>query len=206
MGLSEDKTYVAALLDAFPAGRSLVAVAADDAEDEGAPPEMWAGAVDSDGCVEWRLLPSSLVEPDVAAIEADFRVQFPPLFRAYLLARLHLFSDFRSRNSGYTVRVPPMPAGQPLGPLRELMHAWQPLIDAGLVPFAELGDGYGPVCFDTTGRAADGDCPVVFLDHEPLVTLGSELCRQRAAVLPHLQPLYGSYREFLNDVLGSTEG
>ena len=28
----------------------------------------------------------------------------------------------------------------------------------------------GPVCFDTRHRAADGDCPVVFWDHEWVAT------------------------------------
>ena len=162
---------------------------------------MWAGSVDSEGCVEWRLLPSPLVEPDVAAVEAEFGVRFPPLFRAYLLARLHLFRDFRSHRHDCTVSLAPMPAGQPLQPLRELLQAWQPLADAGLVPFAEWGDGLGPVCFDSEAQAAEQDFPIVWMDHELLATLGLEACRQRAAVLPHLQPLYESYREFLNDIL-----
>ena len=58
------------------------------------------------------------------------------------------------------------PVEKPLKPIRELMKGWQPLIAAGYIPFAEWGDGWGPMCFDSVKRSPDGDCPVVWMDHE----------------------------------------
>jgi hypothetical protein len=138
----------------------------------------------------------------VTAIETEFGVQFPPLFQAYLLARFQLFDQAQSRRYNQQVLITDTPAGKALRPLLGLMSAWRPLIDAGFVPFAEWGDGWGPMCFDNAERRADGECPVVWMDHEALIPLGTERCRQREAVLPLAQPLYGSCREFLMDVFG----
>lgn len=74
------------------------------------------------------------------------------------------------------------------------------MIGAGFAPFAEWGDGWGPMCFDLEQRGKDGDCTVVWMDHERLISLGPEPCGQRETVSPLAQPLYGSYREFLTDV------
>ena len=88
--------------------------------------------------------------------------------------------------------------------LRKEIGAWQPLLAAGFVPFAEWGDGWGPMCFDGLRRAADGDCPVVWIDHERLARLGKAM-GEREAVLPWVQPLYDSCREFLADVFAPVE-
>jgi hypothetical protein len=202
MAVTEDSTFVGQLLDAYATDAWRMGVAAEAREDAGVPPEMQVGAVDADGWVEWRVLPSTLTEADVTAVEREFGVQFPPLFRAYLLACFQLFNQVRSRRYDQQIFMTDTPAGKPLKPLRELMSSWRPLIDAGFVPFAQWGDGWGPMCFDSERRGPDGDCPVVWLDHEALIPLGSERHRQRASVLPLAQPLYGSCREFLVDVFG----
>ena len=203
MGLAEDAAYVGGLLDAYAAGAWKMQVAEEDPGDGGAPPEMWAGEVDEQGWVEWRLLPSTLTEADVSALEREFGVALPPLFRAYLLARFHLFDQAKSRrHGGQQILMTHTPAGRPLAPLRGLLAAWRPLTEAGYVPFAQWGDGWGPMCFDAEARAADGDCPVVWIDHERVVPLGEDACRRREAVRPLAQALYGSCREFLLDVFG----
>jgi hypothetical protein len=119
-----------------------------------------------------------------------------------LLARFQLFDQVKSRHYGQQILMTDIPSRKPLKPLRDLMEAWRPPIDAGFVPFAQWGDGWGPMCFDSFKREADGECPVVWIDHELLVALGSDKCRQRESVLPLAQPLYGSCREFLLDVFG----
>ena len=88
--------------------------------------------------------------------------------------------------------------------LRKEIRAWHPLLAAGFVPFAEWGDCWGPMCFDSHRRAADGDCPVVWIDHERLIPLGPAM-GERQAVLPWVQPLYDSCREFLDDVFAPGE-
>ena len=202
MGLAEDTAFVGSLLDAYGAGACKMHVAAEDPEDAGVPPEMQAGAVNEDGWVEWRLLPSTLSEADVAAVEREFGVEFPPLFRAYLLARFHLFDQAKSERYDQQILMTDTPANRPLTPLRELLTAWRPLIGAAYVPFAQWGDGWGPMCFDARARATDGDCLVVWLDHERVIPLGEEAWRRREAMQPLAEPLYGSCREFLVDVFG----
>jgi hypothetical protein len=85
-----------------------------------------------------------------------------------------------------------------------LMRSWRQLIDAGFIPFTQWGDGWGPMCFDAQHRASDGDCPIVWLDHERLIP--PEICLQREQVMPWVQPLYGSCREFLEDVFVRNPG
>jgi hypothetical protein len=200
MVLSEDIEYVGRLLDTYAEGRDRMHVAAEDPEDAGVPPDMQAGPVNEDGWVEWKLLPSTLSEGDIVGIEEQFGVQFPPLFRSYLLARFHLFDQVRSRRHDQQIMMTCVPSGEQLGPLEELMRAWQPVIGAGFAPFAEWGDGWGPMCFDLERRGEEGDCPVVWMDHESLISLGPEACSRREEVLPLAQPLYRSCREFLTDV------
>src|SRR5262249_54711272 len=91
MALAEDIAFVGSLLDAYAPRASDMGVASQDPQDAGVPPEMQVGEVNGDGWVEWRMLPSTLSEPDVAKLEEEFAIRFPPLFRAYLLARFHLF-------------------------------------------------------------------------------------------------------------------
>jgi hypothetical protein len=207
MGLAEDIAEVGRLLDAHVArvppgvvaGRH---VALEDPEDHGVPPDMQVGEVDEEGWVDWRMIPSTLRESDVAAVEREFGVAFPPLFRAYLLARHHLFDGFHSRRHDQLVSLPELPSHAPLRRLRNELKGSGPLVAAGLIAFGVWGDGWGPVCFDDHARAADGDCPVVWADHEELTTLGEERCRVRAEVQPLLEPLYGSFREMLADLFG----
>jgi hypothetical protein len=202
MSVAEDTMFVGQHLDAYAERAWRMGVAADNRADAGIPPVMQVGEVNDEGWVEWQVLPSTLTVAEVAAVEGEFGVSFPPLFRAYLLARFHLFDQVQSRRYNQLIWMTDTPAGRPLRPLRQLMLSWQPLTAAGYVPFAQWGDSWGPMCFDTAGRRADGDCPVVWMDHEALVPLGSERCRLREAVAPLAQPLYESCREFLVDVFG----
>lgn len=205
MTIVDDATFVGQLLDTYALGAWRRGVAAESPGDAGVPQAMQVGAADEDGWVEWRMSPSTLNEAEVTALETDFRIRFPAVFRAYLLSRFHLFDQVKSRRYDQQIFMPDTPSGKPLGRLRSLLVAWRPLIDAGFVPFAEWGDAWGPMCFDTTRPATDGDQPVVWMDHEALTALGADGCRRREAVLPLVQPLYDTCREFLLDIFGTAE-
>ena len=202
MPVAEDSEFVGQLLDSYAVDAWRMGVAAEDPADGGVPPEMQVGEVNADGWVQWRVLPSTLKESDVESLESEFGAQFPSVFRAYLLARFHLFDHVRRRRYDQQILMSDTPAGKPLTPLQELMTAWKPLVDAGFIPFAQWGDGWGPVCFDVGNSSGDGECPVVWMDHEVLIPLGAEECRRRETVAPLVQPLYDSCREFLLDVFG----
>jgi len=203
---TDDIAYVGSLLDAYhySASHFRMHVASEHPGDAGVPPDMQAGPVDEEGWVEWRVLPSTLQESDVVAVEAEFGVRFPPVFRAYLLARFHLFDQVRSRRHDQLIFMTDVPSGRRLRKLRDEIRTWNPLLAAGFVPFAEWGDGWGPMCFDSSRRAADGDCPVVWIDRERLIPLGQTM-GEREAVLPWVRPLYDSCREFLADVFAPVE-
>jgi len=204
MANAEETAFVGRLLEAYAVNYPRMSVASKSPKDRGVPLEMYVGEVDADGWVEWRILPSTLEDSDVARVENEFNVQFPPLFRAYLLARFQLFDQVRSQRYNQQILTTSTPVGRPLKPLRELMSAWRPLIDAGFIPFSEWGDGWGPMCFDSAQRAADLDCPIVWMDHERLIPF--EKCRLRSFVLPLVQPIYRSFREFLLDVFSGKQG
>jgi hypothetical protein len=196
MPLAEDIAFIGQLIDAYAVGADRKGVAS------GVPAAMQVGQTDAYGWVEWRVLPSTLSEAEVAELENKFGIHFPPLFRAYLLARFHLFDQLKSSRHDQLILMTDTPAKKPLAPLLHLMSAWRPLIDAGFIPFAEWGDSWGPMCFDTGRRASDGDCPIVWMDHEILASVSEEQCRARKKVLPLAQPLYESCRELMIDVFG----
>lgn len=156
MPVAEDSAFIGQLLDAYAVDAWRRGVAANALEDGGVPPEMQVGEVDAEGWVEWRVLPSTLTEADVAAVEKQFGVQFPPLFRAYLLARFQLFDQVQSRRYNQQVFMTDTPAGKPLKPLRDLMSSWRPLIDAGFIPFAQWG-----MAGDQCALTAQSETPMV---------------------------------------------
>ncbi len=202
MSVAEDIAFVGHLIDAYAVDAYRMGVAMEADEDFGIPPEMQVGEVDDEGYVAWRVLPSTLLQADVTAVEKEFAVTFPPLFRAYLLARFHRFDQVKSRQYDQQILMTDTPSEKPLKPLRDLMLAWRSLIDADYVPFAQWGDGWGPMCFDRATIDADGVSPIVWIDHEKLVNRNPEQCPQRASVMPLVQPLYRSCREYLLDVFG----
>ena len=65
---------------------------------------------------------------------------------------------------------------------------------------ARWHDGWGPMCLDAARVGADADMPVVWMDHEVLITMGEDACRDRAALLPHVQLLYETFHALLDDL------
>jgi hypothetical protein len=176
-------------------------VASTKPSDHGVPREMWAGPVDADGWVDWKLLPSTLTAADVTNLEEEFQVLFPPSFKAYLQARFHRFTQVHSARHDEQILFPSLPAREPLRRLRDQLKAWRVLTRADLIPFAQWGDGWGPMCFDTRRRHQDGDCPILWLDHEEVIPLG-EKASVRANLARLEKPLYDSFAELLQDVFG----
>lgn len=200
MGLAEDREFVGRLLDSYGNSAWRFGVALEHPADAGVPVDMQIGDVNSDGWVEWAILASTAKIEDLDALEKEFGIDLPVPFRAYLLARLHLFNQVESRRYKQQILLSDTPSTNPLGPLKFLLNAWRPLLDAGYIPFAEWGDSWGPMCFDARQRSSDGDCPIVWFDHEVLFSNGEDSCRNRDWMAAHARPLYESCREFLVDV------
>ena len=206
MVISEgDIRFVQQLLDACAAHapERCVSVASKGNDDAGVPRQMQAGPVDAHGWVKWKVLPSTLKASDVAAVEKEFGVEFPSLFRAYLVARFHLFDQIGSRKHDQQILMTDVPSSRPMGPLRELLDAFEQLIGADYLPFAEWGDGWGPLCFDLRDMRDDGDRGIVWFDHEVLADLEPDELKDRRKVQKCAQPIYTSFREFLLDTFGA---
>ena len=125
------------------------------------PEEMRDHAVpQQDDWIAWKIVPSTVSDADLDELETGVGLAFPPLYRRFLQS-YHFYELVG------------------LGFCRHPAHTWrdelttlyggysgEPL-SKGLLPFGEepMMDA-GPACFDTRARAEDGDCPVVFWDHE----------------------------------------
>jgi hypothetical protein len=114
--------------------------------------------------VGWKPTASTATDSDLRTLERETGLAFPPLYCNFL-QYLHFVT---LTESGVKFQ-------------RHLCHNWREtlrssyfkswprdrVLDAGLLPFGdETYMDAGPVCFDTRRRARDGDCPVVFWDHE----------------------------------------
>ena len=113
--------------------------------------------------VGWKPIPSTVTDADVADLEGIAGATFPPAYRAFLQYR-H-FYDL----SEVGVRFYPHAVDSWRSNLvsNYAMPPKKRIAEIGLIPFGrEAMMDAGPVCFDTRVRSADGDCPVVFWDHE----------------------------------------
>ncbi|PHS08056.1 MAG: SMI1/KNR4 family protein [Blastopirellula sp.] len=200
--LAEDISYVHSQLTSYAKLNSPQMGVASSNGGAGVPHEMFDGEVDDEGWVAWKMLPSTLSLDDVTEVEQKFSVQFPPLFRTYLLAGFQLYDQIISSKYEQLIFNTDVPSIEPLQPIRTLIESWSSLTLAGYVPFAQWGDGWGPMCFDIENRHEDGDCSIVWMDHELLIPLGPIECGKRISVLPHVNELYCSYREFFDDTFG----
>ena len=168
----------------------------------GVPEEMRDGSVDDDGWVPWKVIPSNVTDSDLLQIEKQYGFKFPPYFSGYLKACFQLFDQIHSNKyEGNLVMMSCCPSDNPLGPLRELIKAWSPLVNSGYVPFAEWNDGWGPMCLDLKAPTKEGDdFRVVWFDHDEIIPLGENACGQREQIEKYFRPLYGSFKELFFDV------
>ncbi len=198
MGLAEDVAEIGRLIDAYDGRCPACHVIVDG---QLPPPEMRGELLSSPGWVECRVLPSTLTLTDVVVLEREYGIEFPPAYRAYLLARFHLHDQVHAhRHDDQLIFWTAVPSRDSFRPLRERIDQWRPLIDAGYIPFAEWGDAWGPMCFDTAQRRPDGECPVVWMDHDLLHRVVLDRCGERQNLEPLAQRLYDSSRELILDV------
>ena len=122
MALSDDIDDVQSTLKAYAGDYHRMGVASVDGSG-GVPPEMFDGDVDDEGWVAWKMLPSTLSLDDVVGLETEFTVEFPPLFRAYLLAGFQLFDQIHSSKYDQLIFNTDVPSNTPLEPIRRLIQA-----------------------------------------------------------------------------------
>jgi len=93
----------------------------------------------------------------------EYGVKPPKPLIEYLKSDFHLIDQVN--NEERMTSLPHIPSDNPLGPMKELLEAWRPLITAGYIPIAEMEDGWGPICY----KQSDGS--ITWFDHELLANL-----------------------------------
>ncbi len=128
------------------------------------PPEMADPSIPRQkDWIGWKPIPSTVTDADLDALERHLGRAFPPPYRTFL--KYKHFYDLTERG----VRFSRHPVDEWQSILMQDYQAWLPakIVGIGLIPFGdEASMDAGPVCFDTRYRLPDGDCPVVFWDHE----------------------------------------
>jgi hypothetical protein len=131
----------------------------------GVPGEMVDGPPTASDWIPWKPVHSPVTDGDILAIERVIGSPLPPLFRAWLMYKCLLMTDFG------LLELPETPSDNPLHQFRQyvdIMDSQPYFRPRGIVPFASDGNGVGPLCFDLKRPLPDGDYPVVLFDHELL--------------------------------------
>jgi hypothetical protein len=114
--------------------------------------------------IGWKSIPSTVTDADLNALEKETGLGFPSLYRDFLQYR-HFVTLTETG-----LRFERHLCNQWQETLRSAyFHSWprERILDVGLLPFgSETFMDAGSVCFDTRYRTAEGDCPVVYWDHE----------------------------------------
>ncbi len=139
-----------------------------------------------DGWLAWKPISSTVTDDDIFDLQAHFGGKLPPPYVA-LLKHVH-FYDLTERGVRFQRHI--------VGEWKERMvdgyETYQQHFPSGshLVPFgAETFMDAGPVCFDFNNRHPNGDCPIVFWDHE-WVNTDKEI-----------QPLFSSAQKMFESLL-----
>lgn len=131
----------------------------------GVPQEMSGGPPDEYGWSPWHPIDSPITKEYVASLEQSIGARLPPLFCRYLTYKCLLMTRFG------ILSLPEIRCDRPSEKFRlfvDLIER-QPYWRAnGYIPFADDGDDYGILAFDTNRRSADGDCPVMYVAPEAM--------------------------------------
>jgi hypothetical protein len=156
------------------------------------PPEMDAGFDDSPWALQrWR---PAVVATDAALMQPLYEKlpgRFPPLYEKLILSYRWLEIDL-----GDVIRLLANPPGLTLSGLGAEIAADPVIVDVlfplGFIPFGKASDSYDPICFDAKRAAADGDCPIIRIEHEAV------LCH---SVIGERQQIADSFRGLVEKVV-----
>ncbi len=133
------------------------------------PDELNAGIDPSDwDCVRWQPAKSETSREEIKRIYADLETKFPPLYEQLVLSWRWLDVEIPG------VRMFANPPCATIKPLADTIFR-DPVLTGhlvvnGYIPFGFDENAYDPVCFDTTKRHPDGDCPVRKFEHEAMLS------------------------------------
>lgn len=156
--------------------------------DEPPPPELNLGP-DPDDWNALRWAPAAITTPTEALNIFPFTDSLPKIYLQIVLSYRWVEVDL------HLLRFGGNPPGDGLQLLSESMFSdpvlTQTLKPNGYIRFGMAADCYDPICFDLN-RALDGDCPVVQIDHESVLTHGK---------IGDVVTLFDTFRELVLAVL-----
>lgn len=162
----------------------------------GVPEDMIADAQPDGNHGEWRvwkLVPSTVTEHEIAALEADFALVFPEGVKAFLSTYHHLFEEPIGRNS--TAKK-----------FYGIKQAFNPHLAAnGFLPLTWDKLHYFIRCIDLSLMPDEERCPVLEIDHETLFDLQYQ-ADERGEIIPkdilvqHMNAVAENLYDYLNDI------
>jgi len=155
------------------------------------PKEMMVSTADKDGWYAWKLVPGTLTADDYNRVEAKFKAVFPENFIEW--HRRYFFDD----GDCSIVRLP---HSLPTRPLEEIIKNldWdipERLIPLGFIPFADDGNGIGPLVFDSRNSKDKKDFPIRVYDHE----YGGGLAGLSEIIFSSFEKMLECLTHFLNE-------
>jgi len=159
------------------------------------PHEMRADVADSDDEWNvWKLIPSTITNDELDAIEVKYGLKLPIMVRAFLSTYHHLFEDPIGRN------------GLGSNKLLAFDNTYNPHLTANaFLPFAWDRDNYFIRCIDLTNMPNEDKCPVLEIDHEYMfdVTFAAEdkgEIATRKQLMQYMRPVSDNFKQYLEHV------
>lgn len=146
------------------------------------------------GSDTWKLVKSQLKDIEIEALEDEFKIKFPQIFKDYLSSYCYLFDElsgtidnfFGEVDKKVVMYIPTQPSDAPLKKFREILSGLSELIEFGYIPIGDFY-GWGPVCFDTLN-----DNKLVWLDHDEYYN-----CETREELEDLGEVLFDNFEEYM---------
>ena len=162
----------------------------DDAEDGGVPELMQMGPI-KDGWVRWKLVPSTVSQEEIAQLEQEWGLCFPPLFRAFLTTYYHFFGVITQG------RLPNQSSDCPLSKFKT---GWNPAVTRNqYLPFGYDEASGKCHCIDVCSLPDEELCPVVEIDLDDFWSLDTEnVTRRQLEKLAN--PISKNFKTYLTEI------
>ena len=176
------------LIDAFV--EKVNALAREPRWPDDVPPSLRLGPPNKYGMYDWKIQKQDGIDW-VEAVEAKLSAKLPPSFRS--LVTRYVYPEFKAQGLWFFANTSEQVADEWREWLFKDKALSGGLLREGYIQFARPDTGsYDPICFDTQHKTKDGECPIVWIDHEDI------LCKGKNCVYKEIAP---SFVEFVQDYL-----
>ncbi|MDY5911929.1 MAG: SMI1/KNR4 family protein [Inconstantimicrobium porci] len=140
----------------------------------------------------WKLVESQVTDEQIRALEDEFKIKIPQVFKNYLSSYYYLFDELNGTIDNFygefdkkvIMYIPKQPSDAPLKGYADLFRGLSELIDFGYIPIGDFY-GWGPICFDTLNNNK-----IVWLDHDEYYD-----CKSREELDELAEVLFNNFEE-----------